>query len=130
MRFNAASLRIMLPIYRNIPLVWEIVEIPMAAIKIPSELTVILTYQEASQSTLINFHNHLYSGRIKLLLMEAELVKIQFSEAGKRELHHQRYHHPHPRVQKKMEVLWLKSQGFSHQDISLAAGVNGKTLVT
>ena len=62
--------------------------------------------------------------------MEVKLVKIQFSEAEKRELHHQRYHHPHPRVQKKMEVLWLKSQGFPHRDISLAAGVNGKTLVT
>jgi len=62
--------------------------------------------------------------------MEVELVKIQFSEAEKRELHHQRYHHPHPRVQKKMEVLWLKSQGFSHKNISLASGVNGKTLVT
>jgi len=26
-------------------------------------------------------------------------------------IRHDRYHHPHPRVQQKMEVLWLKSKG-------------------
>jgi hypothetical protein len=29
------------------------------------------------------------------------------------EIRHDRYHHPHPRVQRKMEVLWLKSQGLA-----------------
>jgi transposase len=35
-----------------------------------------------------------------------------------------RYHHPHPRVQQKMEVLWLKSQAFTHADIASLADVS------
>lgn len=38
-------------------------------------------------------------------------------------IRHERYHHPHPRVQQKMEVLWLKSQGLTHEDIARLAGV-------
>jgi transposase len=38
-------------------------------------------------------------------------------------LRHERYHHPHPRVQRKMEVVWLKSQGLTHQDIARLADV-------
>ncbi len=33
------------------------------------------------------------------------------------------YHHPHPRVQRKMEALWLKSQGEFHQWIAQLTGV-------
>lgn len=36
---------------------------------------------------------------------------------------HDRYHHPHPRVQQKMEVLWLKSQGLTHEAIARLANV-------
>jgi transposase len=39
-----------------------------------------------------------------------------------------RYHHPHPRVQQKMEVLWLKSQGLTHQDIARLAGVSRRSV--
>jgi hypothetical protein len=39
------------------------------------------------------------------------------------EIRHDRYHHPHPRVQRKMEVLWLKSQGLIHADIARLADV-------
>jgi transposase len=38
-------------------------------------------------------------------------------------LHYERYHHPHPRVQQRMEVVWLKSQGLTHEDIARLAGV-------
>lgn len=38
-------------------------------------------------------------------------------------LHHERYHHPHPRVQQRMEVVWLKSQGLTHEVIARLAGV-------
>jgi hypothetical protein len=34
------------------------------------------------------------------------------------EIRHDRYHHPHPRVQRKMEVLWLKSRGLTHAHIA------------
>lgn len=40
----------------------------------------------------------------------------------------ERYHHPHPRVQQKMEVLWLKSQGFTHTDIARLAGVSRRSV--
>jgi transposase len=47
-----------------------------------------------------------------------------FSEAVVAEIAHDRYHHPHPRVQRKMEVLWLKSRGLIHADIAELAGVS------
>ena len=46
-----------------------------------------------------------------------------FSEAVLAEIRHDRYHHPHPRVQRKMEVLWLKSQGLTHAEIARLADV-------
>ena len=38
-------------------------------------------------------------------------------------IRHDRYHHPHPRVQRKMEVLWLKSLGLTHARIAELADV-------
>jgi transposase len=43
-------------------------------------------------------------------------------------IRHERYHHPHPRVQQKLEVLWLKSQGFTHEDIARLAGVSRRSV--
>jgi hypothetical protein len=40
------------------------------------------------------------------------MFQLAFSEADKQALHYERYHHPHPRVQQRMEALWLKSQPF------------------
>jgi transposase len=57
------------------------------------------------------------------------MIRIEFSDAAKEELHYGRFHYPHALVQKKMEVLWLKSQGLAHQEISRLARVNGNTLV-
>jgi transposase len=42
-------------------------------------------------------------------------------------IRHDRYHHPHPRVQQKMEVLWLKSQGCTHGDIARLAAVSRRS---
>src|SRR5215469_7225249 len=39
-------------------------------------------------------------------------------------IRHNRYHHPHPRIQQKMEVLWLKSQGLTHEAIARLAAVS------
>ena len=44
------------------------------------------------------------------------------------EIRHERYHHPHPRVQQKMEVLWLKSQGLTHAVIANLADVAPRTV--
>lgn len=43
-------------------------------------------------------------------------------------IRHDRYHHPHPRVQQKMEVLWLKSKGFTHEEIAELADVSRRTV--
>jgi len=52
------------------------------------------------------------------------MIKIEFTEEEKKILKYERYHHPHPRVQRKMEALWLKSQGESHQRIAQLTGVS------
>jgi transposase len=56
------------------------------------------------------------------------MLKLEFTEDEKQALHYERYHHPHPRVRQKMEVLWLKSQGLPHREIARLAGVSENTL--
>ena len=46
------------------------------------------------------------------------MIKIEFTEGAIQALNYERYHHPHPRVQRKMEALWLKSQGEAHNKIA------------
>ena len=48
---------------------------------------------------------------------------ITFSADDRSAIAFERYHHPEPFVQRKMEVLWLKSQGLAHDDIARLAGV-------
>lgn len=56
------------------------------------------------------------------------MIQVKFTEADQQALHYERFHHPHPRVQLKMEVVWLKSQGESHQRIAELAGVHVNTV--
>lgn len=51
------------------------------------------------------------------------MITIEFTEEAKKALHYERFHHPHPKVQRKMEVLWLKSQGESHNKIARFTGL-------
>jgi transposase len=53
---------------------------------------------------------------------------ISFSDEDRRSLAHDRFHHPDPRVQRKMEVLWLKSHGLGHDDIAALADVSRRTV--
>ena len=53
---------------------------------------------------------------------------ITFSAEDLRALAHERYHHPDPRVQRKMEVLWLKSHGLPHRQVADLAGVSPRTV--
>jgi hypothetical protein len=50
--------------------------------------------------------------------------EFTFSDEDLKAIDHDRYHHPHPHVQRKMEVLWLKSYGLPHQRIADLAGVS------
>src|ERR687886_423644 len=51
-----------------------------------------------------------------------------FSAEDLAEIRHERYHHPHPRVQRKLEVLWLKSQGLTHAAIAHLADVSPRSV--
>ncbi|MCA2869262.1 MAG: helix-turn-helix domain-containing protein, partial [Microcystis sp. M110S1] len=52
------------------------------------------------------------------------MINLEFTEEEKNSLYYERFHHPHPRVQLKMEVLWLKSQKIPHQKICQLAGIS------
>lgn len=51
-----------------------------------------------------------------------------FSQEVLEAIRYQRYHHPHPRVLQKMEVLWLKSQNFTHDAIAHLADVSRRSV--
>ena len=53
---------------------------------------------------------------------------IIFTADDRRALARDRYHHPDPRVQRKMEVLWLKSHGLNHDQIAAYADVSRRTV--
>src|SRR4051794_3459271 len=53
---------------------------------------------------------------------------ITFTPEDLRDLAHDRYNYPDPRVQRKMEVLWLKSHGLSHDAIAAYADVSRRTV--
>ena len=52
----------------------------------------------------------------------------RFTPEDRRSLAHDRFHHPDPRVQRKMEVLWLKSHGLGHDEIAAYADVSRRTV--
>jgi transposase len=58
------------------------------------------------------------------------MINIEFTEAEREALNYERYHHPHPRVQRKMEALWLKSQNLAHKEISRLTGICSVTLTS
>lgn len=58
------------------------------------------------------------------------MIKIEFTAEQIKELHFERFNHPHPRVQLKMEILYLKSQNLPHPQISQLAGVCETTVRT
>jgi transposase len=58
------------------------------------------------------------------------MLHLTFTEEDIKELDYQRYHHPHPRVQRKMEVLLLKAKGLSHHQIALCVGICENTMLS
>lgn len=55
---------------------------------------------------------------------------LKFTEEDREILNYERFHHPHPRVQLKMEVLWLKSQNLPLKLICKLADISPNTLRT
>ena len=58
------------------------------------------------------------------------MITIDFTPEQIDALHHERFHHPHPRVQLKMEVVYLKSLGMAHHEICRIARITENTLRT
>jgi len=58
------------------------------------------------------------------------MIQISFTDAEIAALAYERYHYPCPQVQKRMDVLYLKSQGFAHQAIARVCRISRQTLVT
>jgi len=56
------------------------------------------------------------------------MITIDFTTQEVDVLHFERFHHPHPRVQLRMEAVYLKSQGLPHHDICRLARISENTL--
>jgi transposase len=57
----------------------------------------------------------------------AKRQRLSFSREDLQMLVRERYEHPDPRVQKRMEVLWLISHKVSHREAARLAGVSRAT---
>ena len=58
------------------------------------------------------------------------MIRLTFTPEEIGQLHYERFHHPHPRVQRKMEALYLKSQGYPHWEIAQLIQVTEPTLLS
>ena len=79
-----------------------------------------------SKNTLDKRLQHFYTHSGFIQISDAEsvkMLKIEFSEQDLETIDKERFNHPIPRVQRRMEVLWLKSQGIPHKQIAKLAGV-------
>ena len=56
------------------------------------------------------------------------MIRINFTAEEQQALHYERFHYPDPRIQVKMEVLWLKSRGLAHAQIAVLARVSTRTV--
>ncbi len=56
------------------------------------------------------------------------MIHVDFTPEQIDTLHQERFHHPHPRVQLKMEAVFLKSQGLPHHDICRLVRISENTL--
>lgn len=56
------------------------------------------------------------------------MIQIEFTEEERKALNYERYHHPHPHVQRKMEALWLKSLGYTPKEIMEIVNISKTTL--
>jgi len=56
------------------------------------------------------------------------MIQMTFTEGEKEAFNYERYHNPDPRVQQKMEVMWLKSHGLSTDETAKLADVSPNTV--
>lgn len=56
------------------------------------------------------------------------MLRLRFSETEIEQLNHERKYHPHARVRQRMEVVYYKSQGKSHQEIGELVAITQTTV--
>jgi transposase len=56
------------------------------------------------------------------------MLQLEFTAQEQEALDYERFHHPDPAVQRKMEVLSLKSHGLPHEEIARLSGVCENTM--
>jgi transposase len=56
------------------------------------------------------------------------MIQLEFTPEIQEILNYERYHHPVPLVQRRMEVLWLKSHNLPHALIAQLAHVSENTM--
>jgi transposase len=54
--------------------------------------------------------------------------RFHFTEETRQAVVEERYRHPEPRVQQRMEIVWLKSQGETHERIAELASTSRRTV--
>ena len=55
-------------------------------------------------------------------------IQLEITPEILKELHYQRYNHPAPLVQRRMEALWLKGHELPHAQIAELVGVTENTI--
>lgn len=56
------------------------------------------------------------------------MARLVFTEEEQQALDQERFEHPHSRVQRRMEVLWLISQGLAYPEAGRLGGVSDATV--
>lgn len=54
--------------------------------------------------------------------------RFEFSEEERSVIARERFYHSNPRVQRRMEILWLKQHGETHQRIAELSGASRRTV--
>lgn len=55
-------------------------------------------------------------------------IRLHLTPEILKEIHYQRYNHPAPLVQRRMEAVWLKGRGLEHGQIAELVGVTENTI--
>jgi transposase len=55
-------------------------------------------------------------------------IQLHLTPEILKEVHYQRYNHPSPLVQRRMEAVWLKGHGLEHGQIAELVGVTENTI--
>ena len=55
-------------------------------------------------------------------------IQLNLTQEILKEVHYQRYNHPAPLVQKRMEAIWLKGHGLPHAQIAELVDVSENTI--